>query len=232
MLAYWKQLSDKVEKMNRRERILVLLCVIFGLAFLMKLWLLDGILEQRQQVVQQLEQEGLQRDSLALQLQQAKEHTVVDPNQKNRERLQRVRGHQQRIAAQLRALQADLVSPAHMPKLLADILSRNDKLELQSLKTLVPEEIESAQIDGQTNDGAQTTSSEKTVAQKITVYQHGFELTVSGGYLDMLQYLQTLEQLPWNMMWDKLSLTSDEYPQTTMVVTIHTLSLDKAWMSL
>jgi MSHA biogenesis protein MshJ len=47
-----------------------------------------------------------------------------------------------------------------------------------------------------------------------------------------LAYLADLERLPWRMYWGNLDLKVGEYPQSTLVLKLYTLSLDKTWMSL
>jgi MSHA biogenesis protein MshJ len=57
------------------------------------------------------------------------------------------------------------------------------------------------------------------------------ELTVSGTYLDLLDYLGELEKLPTQLYWSALELDATRYPKHTMKVTVYTLSLDPAWLS-
>lgn len=55
---------------------------------------------------------------------------------------------------------------------------------------------------------------------------------MQGSYLDLLSYLRTLEALPWHMLWGRISLVADKYPQSTLTITIYTLSLNETWLSL
>jgi MSHA biogenesis protein MshJ len=63
------------------------------------------------------------------------------------------------------------------------------------------------------------------------VYRHGVQLTIEGGYHDLLQYLVAMEKLPWRVVWGEADLRVDEYPKIVLTLTLYTLSLEKVWMN-
>jgi len=63
------------------------------------------------------------------------------------------------------------------------------------------------------------------------VYRHGMEVTVAGGYLDLLRYLRDLEQLRTQLYWGSLEIDATRYPRHTMKIVVYTLSLDPAWLN-
>jgi len=64
------------------------------------------------------------------------------------------------------------------------------------------------------------------------LYRQGMELVLSGGYLDMLDYIAQVEQLPWKIYWEHLDLKVEEHPRVRLVVSVYTLSMDKDWLSI
>jgi MSHA biogenesis protein MshJ len=64
------------------------------------------------------------------------------------------------------------------------------------------------------------------------LYRQGMELTLSGSYADMLDYVAQIEQLPWKIFWGRLEMKVDEYPRARLVLNVYTLSLDKTWLSI
>ncbi|MGH8677796.1 MAG: hypothetical protein ACREUQ_05525, partial [Burkholderiales bacterium] len=107
-----------------------------------------------------------------------------------------------------------LVAPNRMTGLLKDMLTRNSRVQLISLKTL---EVSALVRREQTAD-------------ERSVYKHGIELTLQGGYLDLLDYLAGLERLPWQMFWGQTRIDASDYPKVQMTVMVYTLSLDKNWL--
>jgi MSHA biogenesis protein MshJ len=43
-------------------------------------------------------------------------------------------------------------------------------------------------------------------------------------------YLARLEALPWQLFWGKVTLDAGEHPKLRLTLTLHTLSLNKAWL--
>ena len=54
---------------------------------------------------------------------------------------------------------------------------------------------------------------------------------MSGSYLDLLAYMRDLEKLPTQLYWGSLELDASAYPSVWMKLTVYTLSLDPAWLS-
>jgi MSHA biogenesis protein MshJ len=63
------------------------------------------------------------------------------------------------------------------------------------------------------------------------LFRHGIELTVSGAYLDLYEYLRTLERLPAQLYWGRAELSVSEYPSITLKLTLYTVSFDRAWLT-
>jgi MSHA biogenesis protein MshJ len=64
------------------------------------------------------------------------------------------------------------------------------------------------------------------------VYKHGVEIVVQGGYVELMDYLAQLENLPVRVVWGNLKLHVETYPKTTMSLTMYTLSLEKKWLNI
>jgi MSHA biogenesis protein MshJ len=62
------------------------------------------------------------------------------------------------------------------------------------------------------------------------MYQHSVEITLQGSYADLHDYLAQLERSPLQMFWGRLSLDAARYPRLQLMLTVHTLSLSKAWL--
>jgi len=55
------------------------------------------------------------------------------------------------------------------------------------------------------------------------IVRYDLELRVEGGYLAALDYLRRLEQLPWTLFWEGVSLKVAEYPRNEIQLTMYTL---------
>jgi MSHA biogenesis protein MshJ len=160
---------------------------------------------------------------------QMREQTLLapDPGQAAVERAQQSLAQHRRQVAQdlmrvdaaLAELTAQMVPAAEMRHLLDSLIAGLPGLRLVQLRNLAPQPVRpgaagaSEPIDGQ-------------------VYRHGFELTVEGGYADLLQYLERLESAPQRIYWKRAELDASAYPTERLVVEIYTLSREPAWLVL
>lgn len=138
---------------------------------------------------------------------------AADPDAPVAARIAAARLDGAKLAAQLRDKRSSLVAPEDMAPLLESLLKVNGKLRLESLVTVA-------------NATAPATAAEPLF------YRHGVQLTVSGSYLDMIAYMEALEAMPTRVFWGGARLDAEAYPQATLRLTVYTLSLDPAWMSL
>nr|NIO43188.1 hypothetical protein [Burkholderiales bacterium] len=52
----------------------------------------------------------------------------------------------------------------------------------------------------------------------------------TGRYLDIVDYLKTLEALPWKMFWGEAKLETEKYPRSRFTLVVYTLSLREGWI--
>ena len=220
-MSAWVRYRDKFNNLSLRERLWVWAGGAATAGFLVHGLFLGPVLAERDQLAKALLKQGQDLQATATQLGSSQAALAAGPDAANRERRRLLEKQLQEVEAELRAVQKDLVAPDKMAKLLEELLGRSRGVKLVGLRTLAAEgkETGSAAAEG----GGQ----EKT---EKALYRHGVEITVEGGYLDLLRYLIQVEKLPWQMLWGKLRLRVVEYPTARLSVTVHTLSLDKAWL--
>ena len=64
------------------------------------------------------------------------------------------------------------------------------------------------------------------------VYKHGMRIELRGTYLDFLAYLKALEGLQWKVFWGQVSLQTEKYPASRLVLVIYTLSTHEGWIAI
>jgi len=70
-------------------------------------------------------------------------------------------------------------------------------------------------------------SEETDTSLEAGVYKHATALKINGGYFQVLDYLQTLESLPWRFYWDWMSYSVVEYPSAEIEIRVYTLSAEE-----
>ncbi|MBI5041500.1 MAG: type II secretion system protein M [Gammaproteobacteria bacterium] len=107
--------------------------------------------------------------------------------------------------AQFEAQLGRLVRPQQAAALLRDVLEQSPGLRLLGL------------------DSAPGAPLLPDSARSVRIVRYDLKLRVEGGYLAALEYLQRLEQLPWTLFWDGLSLEARAYPRNEIQVSVYTL---------
>jgi MSHA biogenesis protein MshJ len=192
------------------------------IAVLYSAWI-EGDFARSKRIAADIAQRQAEMKSLQQQIEKLARRHDVDPDQANRERLAEAKARLARTEASIAAEERKFTAPDKMRAVLEELLGKNERVRLVTLKTLPVASIAEARAAG---GGA----AQKPAAADRLIFRHGVELVISGSYLDVLGYLSQLERLPTQLYWSGLAMES-EYPNVTVKVSVFTLSLDKAWLS-
>ena len=205
---------ERVDAMTLRERVLIFLAiVVVVVGWTVNAVLLPMITERTAKIahVQAMRDEMRGWDMQIEALARAKASAASNDGEKA---LESLRQQISELDRQINDRRGQLVPPDRMSTLLGEVLRRNRGLQLASMATLPSEVI--GTVPGQT---------------QASMYRHGIELTVSGGYLDIVAYLSSLEQLPVKIFWGGIDLSA-AYPVTTIRLSLFTFSPEKTWLAL
>ena len=137
----------------------------------------------------------------------------LDPNLSNKTKLQQLNARLEKLKSQLGKGEKEFVSAHKMASLLTDMLNQNNGLKLIALETLP------------------ATSLSKS-DQQSWVYRHGLSLTLQGSFMDTVDYLKSLESLPWRFSWDSVDYRVKQYPVAETTLRLYTLSFEENWLGL
>lgn len=226
MKQYWERYSALLNARNARERALIFVMVLVVALALLNALLLDPLLARKKRLSFDASQQQTQIQQLQAQIGGILAGGKADPDAATRIRLAALNQKLEQNRALLQGVQQSLVPPEKMARLLEDVLTQNRNLRLVSFRTLpvsgVLEKPAAAAVPG---------AGEKEPAGPA-IYKHGVEIALSGSYAELTQYLDTMEKLPWRMIWGKAEMRVEEYPRATLTITLYTLSMDKAWMAI
>ncbi len=119
-------------------------------------------------------------------------------------------------------LTVEFIRPAHMAKVLEDMLGNESSLKLTHLESLGAEPL---------FPPPELEEGEKAPREKQpNIFKHGMRVTFEGSFGSTVNYLKSLESMPWRFYWDNVEYQVLKYPRAQVVITIHTLSLDEGWI--
>ncbi|MCX7193499.1 MAG: type II secretion system protein GspM [Proteobacteria bacterium] len=220
MRHYWNLACNKVDVMSLRERAMLFGIAVLLLVFVINATLFDPLLNRQKTLSAGIAQQQQETRVLQAQIQAILQARSADEHSPMRARIQALRLQLQQSDSFLQSRRDRLVAPSKMAGLLEQVLRNDDKLHLVELKTLPVSLLIEPKPDAKVL---------ASPAQQI--YKHGVQITVRGGYLDLLRYLTALEKMPTQMFWGEVSLSVTVYPDAVMILTVYTLSLDKTWLT-
>jgi MSHA biogenesis protein MshJ len=223
-----KKLLARFDALSRRERI----AVSVG-AWLLVLLVMDTLAitpAQRQSKAaenaigsKQTEVKGIEQEIAVLRGRKAQ-----DPEAAVKQRIGELEQRIALIDGQLKSAKTQIVPPEKMAGLLEQLLRRNKRLELVSLRSVTPEAV----VKNEAAAAAEKGAASQEAAPADGLYRQGMELTLNGSYGDMLDYVAQIEQLPWKIFWGRMEMKVEDYPRARLVLNVYTLSLDKTWISI
>jgi MSHA biogenesis protein MshJ len=214
--------SEKFRKLNKRVGALSLRerGFVFAAAVLVVFSLVQTLAIDTGQLRKRNANDRLQAAQSALQQIEQQRQVLAgpagrDPDQVARNTLAAQEARLAGLNAELETRGRSLIPPERMQQVLKDVVQGQGGIRIVAFKTLSPQPVS---LPGAA-EGAPP-----------GFYRHGFEMTVSGRYTSLVAYLERLEALPWRLNWIEATLDAASRPELTLTLTVHTLSLEEAWL--
>lgn len=217
-------LARKIDALSLRERAMVFVAAAAAILFVVYSLMLGPLFAKEETLRTQIAQVRNNISGIDGEISAKLSGFSMDPDAANRARLAAVKADIDSLAGKLRALEQGLVAPEKIAPLLETILAANGRLTLVSMKTLPATAVAEASANPAPADAA--------TGAAALLYRHGVQVTVRGNYLDMINYMNALEAMPTQLLWSSAALEVEEYPNSRLTLTLHTLSLDRKWMKL
>ena len=216
--AQLKLYADRIDALSVRERGLVFFAVVVVLYLIAYSAVFGPLRAEQVRLEQDLRAKQTQAQAADEKLAGLFSKDGKDINAENRAKLAALGGQVRELDAKMDQLTAGVVPPKEMAKLIEQMLMRNKNLELVKLEALPAKPLD----DAKPAAGA--------ASPTVTVYRHGMRVEFKGRYFDIVNYLKSLEALPWKVYWGEVSLETDKYPVSKVSLVIYTLSRYPGWI--
>lgn len=205
MLSHY---MERIDSASLRERVLIFLAMTMAVVLIGNLALVDPLRARQRQLASETSQRQIELNTIQAELRRLAAIDGTDPNAAMNARAVALRGELASLDSRVLAEQQRFTAPERVREVLDEMLQRNKRLTLVELKTLPVSVI----------DGGKR------------VFRHGVEITVTGTYFELFDYLAALERLPTQLYWGKAELDVLNHPTAKLRLVVYTVSLDKAWL--
>lgn len=211
-------LRDRIDALSLRERGMVFIAVMVVLYLIAANLVFGPLRAQHARSQQDLKAKRDQVQITETQIQALVSVAGGDVNSQNRAKVAALTQQLQQLDAAMDSMTSGVVPPKEMAKLVERMLTQNRGLELLKLESLPPAPLH----DGKT--------AAPQAGTDVQIYKHGMRVQLRGRYLDVVDYLQALETLPWKVFWGEVALETEKYPSSKVTLVIYTLSRHPGWI--
>lgn len=215
-MSRWQQWYDERPVRERGLILVTLVVVVLLVGF--EFWVAPEM-ERAERAESRLQSVRAERDALLAQQAELQQQLQQDPSAELRRTLEARQRRLERIDQQIADMTGQLIPPRDMVVMLQDMLATEASLTLEGVQLLAPQPIYGEGAPG-----------EDEAALEPLLYAHEVDITVGGGYLDVLAYLERLEALDERLGWVMVDYDASEWPGGTARIRVRTLSLEPAWL--
>lgn len=226
--SFWPKWQARFAAYSQRERLLIAASVLVGVALLGSSALVEPQFLKLRQATQTQQTEQAELERLRVQLAQLQQRAAVDPDAAVRQSLTEAKSQLQEVEAALWQANAAMVPASEMNALLERLLRRQPRLQLLAMRSLPPVPLLTEKAAGASAEKNPTAGA----SAEFAIYRHGVEIRLAGSYADLQRYVAALEQDGRQLIWSSLAVQTQSYPRLEMTLTVSTLSMDKAWLTL
>jgi MSHA biogenesis protein MshJ len=210
-----REIGARIGLISLRERVFLFAAAAVVVLALVQTLLIDAGRQRQQNAQARLQSADEALAQIAQQRQLLAGQTGRDPDRAAREALGAQETRLAELNAELENLERSLIPPERMNQVLKNVVQGTGGIRVVGFKTLSPQPVALPDAAEGAPPG---------------FYRHGFEISVSGRYADLVAYLERLEASSWRLNWSEATLDAAARPLLTLTLTVHTLSLEEAWL--
>jgi len=197
MKADWKKQLARINALSLRERVMLFASVAFVMVALADTLVWSPAAAKRKSLVAEQAAAAKELDTLRQRLADASATSQPDsPRGQMLARIAQSRAELQAVDSQITANLGDGKQLAGLPDLMDQVLRRHERLTLTHLRT--------------TDERPTAKATDKST--ETALRWQAVDLGVSGGYLDLVQYLADLEQALPELRWGPMQINTKQMP--------------------
>jgi len=199
---HWQRVAARIDEMPLRQRAMLFATLSLVLVAAAHVTLIEPVLVKQKSLIDRVNRDQSQLKAVRAQIEtvfKEQEAGAKDPEElKLRELEARIAEAEKTLSQHKQAF----IAPSRLPALLKNLLGPGQPVKMETLRVVPGAQVEAAS----------------------GFYRHGVEMTLRGSYFDLTRYLAALEKLPARLLWGRVELQVQSYPEIQLTVQIHTLS--------
>ncbi len=222
-------IATKFNALEKRERLLVAVTCMVLLIVVFFVAVIEPLMKKSSSLDAQIQQKERSLGSRQAEIDAYTRALSVDPSESVRGEVAALEKTDKQVTSILQKRSVNLMDPVQMGQVLEAVLSDKQGIVLQQLSSLP---VQPLRLSSGAEVEAQSDTKEEMSPSTVNapVYSHGFEVVLRGGYADIYDYLRDLEALSSSFFWDSLEYKVSKYPDSEVILRVHTLSAVEGWI--
>ncbi len=222
-------LATKFNALEKRERLLITLTCIVLVIVVFFVSVIEPLMKKSSSLGAQIDQKERMLSTRQAEMDAYTRALSIDPSESVRAEVAELEKTDKQVTSILQKRSVNLMDPAQMGQVLETVLTDKQGIVLQQLSSLPVQPLRlssgaEVEPESEKKEGASPS------AVNAPVYSHGFEVVLRGGYADIYDYLRHLEGLSSSFFWDSLEYKVSKYPDSEVILRVHTLSAVEGWI--
>lgn len=220
-----RKAERKFNKSSLRERILISLGSIALTFMIWQVVFYDVILTSDQELAGRIKNFRSQLSSIEQQIDTMSVVVGRDPTAALTAQMNDLQKKSDLMNDKIVETTKDMVSPQQMNQVLRRVIQNSEGMTLVQMESLARKPVfEDKTIQEIQKEGVNTGN------EGFQVFNHGLKVELLGTYFETMDFLKSIEKEELNLVWDIVDYEVVDYPKAKISITVHTLSLDKAWI--
>ncbi len=220
-----KKMEERFNRSTLRERIMASFCLFLVSYALWNITVYDYLLATDSEVTSRIELFKNQITGLEKQIDTISGVVGRDPTAQLTRQMEKLKSGSDALSREIVEATKNMVSPAQMNNVLRKVIEKSDGMTLVEMESLARKPLFDEQTIQQVqNEGVSQRTNE------FQVFNHGLRLEMLGTYFETLEFLKSVEAEGLNVIWDIVDYEVIKYPKAKILIVVHTLSLDEAWI--
>lgn len=244
MIKYGRYILDRIDKLSRRERLMVYAAAAVVVVFFAEQTLFRPLALKRTSFASTIAQQNEEIVTFQAQMDELQRQRAEDPDQAVKSKIKEVEADIEKIDARLRGFRQQLISPEEMVRVLETVIRRNRDVRVEAIRTLPavavvehdkknpPKSPAIEEESGSERIGNEAQPGEKRAQSDASLYKHGLEIVLGGNYADLARYMIALESAAQGVFWGTAKVDATAYPNLRLTLRVYTLSLESAFIEL
>ncbi len=209
--------SEKLNNVSVRERALILVTVIVLLGFIWWNFFVAELMSNTDTLIKNNRALKQEIHSLKITADTINQRINQGVNKTKQQQLALLIEELGTVKKILKEMTLELIEPDEMFSLMQQLIFADSNLKLTGLKR--KQVLPAFSVSEETEDQPE-------------IYRHVMHINLEGTYKDILSYIERLEDTEWKLLWDRISLKTQNYPVVKVDIEISTLSGEKHWIGL